>query len=121
METRPMTPRSSISINPRRRLYKSAASATQATGTIRTDVAGRRFGNLTIEYRDTRRPRRLTCRCCCGRLVNVAIDDLVTGLVASCGCQPPTPAFHQQQAELRKEVTRMAMFQMAMPLVWRGK
>jgi hypothetical protein len=88
--------------------------------TIRTDIAGRKFGYLIVAYRDTQRPHRLVCRCRCDQLSTVAVDDLVSGLVASCGCMPATVAFHRQQAELRKEIARKAMFQAAMPLVWRG-
>ena len=62
-----------------------------ATSPVEVDVAGRRFGFLTAEYR---RDRDIACRCCCDRLVHVAAAALADGTVTSCGCQPASPAFH---------------------------
>ena len=73
---------------------------------VAMDVAGRTFGFLTTEYR---RDRDIACRCVCDKLVHVAAEALADGTVTSCGCQPASPAFHNQMralvAQHRREVT----------------
>jgi hypothetical protein len=88
---------------------------------IISDIRGRVFGHLVTEFRDTARPHRVMCRCSCERLVSVAVDDLGAGLIDSCGCAPPSAAVRAQQAELRQEIARKAMFQAAMPNVRKGR
>ena len=83
--------------------------------TIRIDIKGRKFGFLTAAYRDDQRPHRISCRCVCGRLVHVAIEDLAGGMINSCGCQPATAAFRTRQAELRRQMAREILFSAAMP------
>jgi hypothetical protein len=92
---------------------KASSPNPQALKTIRTDVAGRQFGFLTTQYRCGARPHRISCRCVCERLIHVAREDLVGGLVTSCGCRPPSPAFRTHQAELRQQLKREILFREA--------
>jgi hypothetical protein len=82
---------------------------------FRTDVANRKFGFLVTQYRDSQRPHRISCRCCCGALVHTSIENLVDGIVTSCGCQPPSAAFRARQAELRRQRTREILFHQMQP------
>jgi hypothetical protein len=81
---------------------------------ISTDIEGRKFGFLTAAYRDGQRPHRISCRCVCGRLVHVALEDLRDDVVNSCGCQPVTAAFQARQTELRRQLAREILFSTAM-------
>lgn len=56
----------------------------------RVDLAGEKFGNLTvIEATDQRENGYIVwrCRCDCGREVKVSRKKLLRGTVTSCGCQ----------------------------------
>jgi len=87
-----------------------------APATISTDIEGRKFGFLTAVYRDSQRPRRISCRCVCGRLVHIAVEDLADGVIDSCGCQPVTAAFQARQTDLRRQMAREILFSTAMPI-----
>ena len=52
------------------------------------DITGRKFGRLTVHAKHGRAGKYViwTCRCECGRLVNVRGQDLRTGNTKSCGC-----------------------------------
>ena len=56
--------------------------------TSRKDLAGARFGRLVPLFVCGRRGSRLlwTCRCDCGKQVQVAGSDLLSGHTRSCGC-----------------------------------
>lgn len=47
------------------------------------ELAGRRFGRLTVERMAARRAR---CRCDCGSIKIVAQSALLNGKAVSCGC-----------------------------------
>jgi len=55
------------------------------------NLSGKQFGNLTVESLSTRRNDRgelvWICRCDCGRQRRVKTNNLIKGLVKSCGCQ----------------------------------
>jgi hypothetical protein len=80
--------------------------------TVDTSIAGRRFGNLLTEYGDLT-GRRIGCRCCCERLIFVAVEDLVAGTVTSCGCRPPSNAYHRHYSEIRAQRLREFNFNVA--------
>ena len=55
------------------------------------DIKGKRFGRLTVLYRDMQHHGNKSrtywvCRCDCGRLKAIRSDELRSGLVVSCGC-----------------------------------
>lgn len=52
------------------------------------DLTGKRFGKLTVLYRDpnTKKRVRWICQCDCGNIVNCAGSHLNNGDVKSCGC-----------------------------------
>lgn len=52
-------------------------------------MTGQRFGNLTVLYR-SKKPAAVvvwTCRCDCGKIVDVAGNNLRRGHTLSCGCR----------------------------------
>ena len=49
------------------------------------ELAGLKFGRLTVIIRSTDR-RRYTCQCDCGNVVSVWIPNLKLGIAKSCGC-----------------------------------
>ena len=52
------------------------------------NIAGQRFGRLTVIQRAKNKGRRTQwkCRCDCGRIKDVRFDDLRSGKTRSCGC-----------------------------------
>lgn len=54
------------------------------------DIAGQKFGRLTVLYATSKRDRKGSviwhCRCDCGNEINVTQDNLVYGNYRSCGC-----------------------------------
>ena len=57
------------------------------------DLVGKRFGYLTVLYRDEdqvsksgKRRVRWACKCDCGNEISVISDNLTTGKTRSCGC-----------------------------------
>lgn len=75
--------------------------------------AGRRFGYLTVAY-SIQGGRDVACRCCCNKLVHIAVADLAAGLITSCGCQPASPQFHERRVELRAQQQREITFSIAL-------
>ena len=60
--------------------------------------AGRRFGHLTIAWTDNH-GRKVALRCVCSRLIFTTPEDLQSGAIDSCGCQPlPGPRWRQLDA-----------------------
>lgn len=57
-------------------------------GSVAEDLAGRRFGHLTVLYRTDNKNGRTCwmCRCDCGREKAVLSHDLKAGKCRSCGC-----------------------------------
>ena len=56
-------------------------------GPKRQNLAGRRFGRLTVlAYSHTHGKAYWTCQCVCGRIKPVRIDKLLAGRIISCGC-----------------------------------
>jgi hypothetical protein len=75
---------------------------------------GKKFGHLVVAYSVQERPRDIACRCCCGKLVHVAVADLVSGTVTSCGCMPASQEYHERRVELRAQQRREITFNIAM-------
>lgn len=75
------------------------------------DLTGKRFGRLTVEYRDTN-PRRWICTCDCGKTVSVRADHLKDGHVRSCGC------LSSESSKARMETHGMS--KMKIYKVWTG-
>jgi hypothetical protein len=94
-------------------MARSGVLASTGRGAVMTVIdtthTGRRFGRLTVAYIKSA-GRDIACRCCCGRLVHVAIADLVAGTVTSCGCQPASSQYHEQQRTLRQQMRREILF-----------
>ena len=55
----------------------------RASWVVIANLAGRRFGRLTVERMAARRAR---CRCDCGAIKIVAQSALLNGKAVSCGC-----------------------------------
>jgi len=79
---------------------------------IDTSAAGQKFGFLTVAY--SKGSHDIACRCVCTKLVHVAAADLISGVVTSCGCQPASPQYHEQQAGLRAQLRREITFASAL-------
>jgi hypothetical protein len=56
---------------------------------VDTTMRGKRYGDLTVEYRVD---RRVAVRCRCTRLIFVAEEELANGVTTSCGCSAPSLA-----------------------------
>jgi hypothetical protein len=76
---------------------------------IDISIRGQRFGHLVAEYA-TDTGRKVVLRCVCERLICAAAEALASGTVTSCGCQPASEAFHQQQSSLSQQLTREVTF-----------
>lgn len=63
--------------------------ATAKNGSVAEDLAGRRFGKLTVLERAENKYRRVAwiCLCDCGKTCTVTAHDLKNGHVKACGCQ----------------------------------
>jgi hypothetical protein len=80
--------------------------------TVDLTHTGRKFGHLTVAY-SLRNGRDIAVRCICSRLFHAAAADLIAGTITSCGCQPASPQYHERQAELRQQVQREILFNVA--------
>jgi hypothetical protein len=65
-----------------------------------------RFGHLEVLSADTT-SKRIACRCSCGQVRIVAIDALLCGVRASCGCAPISSehrrAFSEAQSQRQSQ------------------
>lgn len=68
----------------RRGATSSCGCLREMTQSIRINRVGQRFGRLEVLMAAGR--AQLTCRCDCGRVVDVFTASLVTGNTKSCGC-----------------------------------
>jgi hypothetical protein len=75
-------------------------------------IVGTRYGDLRATHVDST-GRRIACRCRCGRLVSVAIEDLESGAVTNCGCSRPSWKHQTQMRELAIERQRNIDFNIA--------
>lgn len=63
------------------------------TGKIRNDLTGKQFSYLTVIERSSDRGNgkkpvvKWTCRCRCGKILDVKSDALLSGHTTSCGCK----------------------------------
>jgi hypothetical protein len=73
--------------------------------TIDISGKGRRYGDLTEQYRVG---HRVALRCHCQRLVFFSADELATA--TSCGCSPPSLARVTQLKRLGAELRRAIVF-----------
>ena len=80
---------------------------------VNISKAGRRHGYLKVAYSTDDCGRHVVCYCVCSRQVHVAAADLISGLVNSCGCQPPTSRYWDQYAQLRNQLKREINFGIA--------
>ena len=53
------------------------------------DLTGKQFGWLTVLHRSDKKSSVVywTCRCACGKVVDVAGNNLKRGHTVSCGCR----------------------------------
>lgn len=51
-----------------------------------TDFIGRRFGLLTVLYRDINNIKKYICKCDCGNSKSIDRSSLIRGFTNSCGC-----------------------------------
>lgn len=82
------------------------------SSTIDISKTGHRYGHLEIAYA-LDRGRHIVAYCVCSKQVHVSWADLASGLVNSCGCQPPTPKFWGRYAQLRSQLNREIGFSIA--------
>lgn len=75
-----------------------------------SDLAGMRFGKLTIIEEDkgnTGTLRKVICRCDCGNQKSIAFRELKSGRITSCGCDiapvPDKAGFFERQYDERLE------------------
>lgn len=73
---------------------------------MKTDLAGRRFGRLTVLEPTREKSKKASvywrCRCDCGNEVDVTRDALLSGAQKSCGCLRK-----EVQSEIRDRLTRV--------------
>lgn len=66
------------------------------------DLTGQRFGMLTVLHR-SEKPASVvvwTCRCDCGKTVDVAANNLRSGHTVSCGCRRVQPYIGKRYGKL---------------------
>jgi hypothetical protein len=76
---------------------------TPKRGENKAPIVGRKFGHWTAVQADTT-GKRIHCRCVCGRVRMLGLDQLEAGAISSCGCRPPTI---QESKALRAEQARL--------------
>ena len=66
------------------------------------DLTGQRFGMLTVLRRAESRNGKVcwTCRCDCGKMVDVAANNLRSGHTVSCGCRRVQPYIGKRYGKL---------------------
>lgn len=71
---------------------------------------GARYGHLTVLRCVDERHRTALCFCYCQRSVVVSAEELISGLVTSCGCQPMTLSARSAFRALQREWDRRRNF-----------